>query len=51
MPGERWRDGGVYEIPLPVRNGRLWLCGKHFIGPDPEGAMASVGADCGEVVG
>ena len=45
MPGERWRDGGVDEIPLPVTNGRLWLCGKHFVGPDPEGAMASVGAD------
>jgi protein-tyrosine phosphatase len=45
VPGERSRDGGVDEIPLPLVDGRLWLCGKHFIGPDPEAAMASVGAD------
>jgi len=45
MPGQRSRDGGVDEIPLPAGDGRLWLCGKHFIGPDPEGAIASVGAD------
>jgi len=45
MPGERSRDGGVDEIPLPAGDGRLWLCGKHFIGPDPEAAMAAVGAD------
>jgi protein-tyrosine phosphatase len=24
--------------------GRLFLCGKHFVGPDPEAAMARVGA-------
>jgi protein-tyrosine phosphatase len=39
-------DGGIHEIPLPPpARGRLWLCGKHAIGPDPEGLMARVGAD------
>ena len=40
---ERSRNGSVDEIPLPGTAGRLWLCGKHFIGPDPEGAVARVG--------
>jgi protein-tyrosine phosphatase len=39
-------DGGIHEIPLPsTALGRLWLCGKHAIGPDPEGLLARVGAD------
>ncbi len=39
-------DGGIHEIPLPSSaRGRLWLCGKHAIGPDPEGLMERVGAD------
>ena len=38
-------DGGIHEIPLPTPAGRLWLCGKHFIGPDPERALTSVNAD------
>jgi protein-tyrosine phosphatase len=39
-------DGGIHEIPLPApAQGKLWLCGKHAIGPDPEGLMARVGAD------
>ena len=39
-------DGGIHEIPLPpTARGRLWLCGKHAIGPDPEGLMRRVGAD------
>ncbi len=39
-------DGGIHEIPLPpTASGRLWLCGKHAIGPDPEGLMRRVGAD------
>jgi protein-tyrosine phosphatase len=42
-PVGRSRDGGVDEVPLPGP-GRLWLCGKHAIGPDPEAALASVGA-------
>ncbi len=39
-------DGGIHEIPLPSpATGRLWLCGKHAIAPDPEGLIARVGAD------
>jgi len=39
-------DGGVHEIPLPpVVGGRLWLCGKHAIGPDPEALLQRVDAD------
>jgi protein-tyrosine phosphatase len=48
---ERSRNGGVDEIPLPGGGGdgggdagRLWLCGKHFIGPDPDAALGRVGA-------
>jgi protein-tyrosine phosphatase len=41
---ERARNGGVDEIPLPSSPGRLWLCGKHFIGPDPAAALARTGA-------
>jgi len=44
MSNERSRHGGVDEIPLPVGPGRLWLCGKLYVGPDPEAAMAAVGA-------
>ncbi len=43
-PHGRSRDGGVDEIPLPVGPGRLWLCGKHAVGPDPEALLARVGA-------
>src|SRR4051794_10530238 len=41
---ERSRNGGVDEVPLPIGPGRLFLCGKHFIGPDVEAAMERVGA-------
>jgi protein-tyrosine phosphatase len=41
---ERGRNGGVDEVPLPEVAGRLWLCGKHFIGPDPEEALSRTGA-------
>jgi protein-tyrosine phosphatase len=41
---DRSRHGGVDEIPLPATTGRLWLCGKHFVGPDVEDAVAQVGA-------
>jgi hypothetical protein len=44
-PGERGRHGGVDEIPLPGSTGRLWLCGKHFVAPDPDTALDAVGAD------
>jgi len=37
-------DGGIHEIPLPGGGGRLWLCGKHVVGPDVEGVLTSVGA-------
>lgn len=39
-------DGGIHEIPLPppVR-GRLWLCGKHAIAPQPDRVIGSLGAD------
>lgn len=42
-PGPRGLHGGVDEVPVAGR-GRLWLCGKHFVGPDPEAALASIGA-------
>jgi protein-tyrosine phosphatase len=44
-PAGRARHGGVDEIPLPDGPGRLWLCGKHFVGPDPDAALAECGAD------
>jgi protein-tyrosine phosphatase len=42
-PSERSRDGGIDEVPLPYGPGRLFLCGKHAIGPDPEALLARVG--------
>lgn len=41
--GQRSRHGGADEIPLPRGPGRLWLCGKHLVGPDPEYALAATG--------
>ena len=46
--GARGRDGGIDEIPLPTEDGshgRLFLCGKHVVGPDPEAALVRAGAD------
>jgi protein-tyrosine phosphatase len=43
---ERSRNGGVDEIPLPAGPGRLWLAGKHFVAPDPDGVLDRLGADC-----
>ncbi len=43
-PRHRSRDGGIDVIPLPQVEGALWLCGKHVTGPDPEAALARVGA-------
>ena len=41
----RGRHGGADEVPLPrPGTGRLWLCGKHFVGPDPERALAATAA-------
>jgi hypothetical protein len=43
----RWtHDGGIHEIPLPPpASGRLWLCGKHAVGPDPDALMRRFDAD------
>lgn len=42
---DRHRDGGIDEIPLPEGvPGRLWLCGKHVMGPGADAALARVGA-------
>jgi protein-tyrosine phosphatase len=43
-PTARSVHGGVDEVPLPGVDGRLWLCGKHYVGPDPEAALAETGA-------
>ncbi len=43
-PPERQRDGGIDEVPLPAGPGRLSLCGKHVVGPDPEAALQRAGA-------
>ena len=44
-PHGRARDGGVDEIPLDGHvAGRLFLCGKHAVGPDPEGLLERIGA-------
>jgi protein-tyrosine phosphatase len=40
----RQLDGGIDRVPLPAAvPGRLWLCGKHAIAPDPSAAIAEVG--------
>lgn len=45
-PDDRSRDGGADRIPLPAGvPGSLWLCGKHWIGPDWERARRELGAD------
>ena len=41
---ERSRNGGLDEVPVPSSAGQLWLCGKHLIGPDPEGTLDRAGA-------
>lgn len=39
------RTGGIHEIPLPGDTpGRLWLCGKHHIGPDVQAVLDHTGA-------
>jgi hypothetical protein len=37
-------DGGVHEVPVPGVPGRLWLCGKHVVGPAPESLLAALPA-------
>lgn len=42
---ERSRNGGIDEVALPDgAAGKLWLCGKHLIGPDPDGTLERTGA-------
>ena len=41
---ERSRNGGIDEVPVPGVPGRLWLAGKHLVGPDPEQALERTGA-------
>ena len=36
-------DGGIHEIPLEGTVGKLYLCGKHFIGPDVESVRNEIG--------
>ena len=31
-------------MPVPGVGGRMWLCGKHHIGPDPQAVLARTGA-------
>ncbi|MEM9712946.1 MAG: tyrosine-protein phosphatase [Actinomycetota bacterium] len=38
-------DGGIDEVDLPGVTGRMWLCGKHLVGPDVHGVLARTGAD------
>ena len=36
-------DGGIHEIPLEGTVGKLYLCGKHYIGPDVEAVRNELG--------
>lgn len=38
-------DGGIHQVPLPTGVGRLFLCGKHHVAPDPDAVMRATGAD------
>ena len=40
---ERSRNGSIDEVPTEG-SGRVWLCGKHFVGPDPEQVLERTGA-------
>ena len=40
---DRWRDGGLDQVPVVDSPGQLWLCGKHAVGADPEAALARIG--------
>ena len=39
----RHNDGGIHEIPIADVPGRMWLCGKHHIGPDVHGVRTRAG--------
>jgi hypothetical protein len=42
-PSARSRDGGLDAVPVPGLTARLWLCGKHVVGADPEAVVERVG--------
>lgn len=42
---DRWRDGGLDQVPVAGSLGQLWLCGKHAVGADPEAALARIGGE------
>lgn len=44
-PRGRWRDGGLDRITTPAGVGAMWLCGKHAVGPDPEGLRQRIGPE------
>ena len=37
-------NGGIHHVPISGLPGKLWLCGKHMIAPDPEGVLRHVDA-------
>ena len=37
-------DGGIHEVPIARTAGRLWVCGKHRIAPNPEATLLATGA-------
>lgn len=41
---ERSLNGGLDEVPLPSGPGRMWVCGKHVVGPDAEAVLERTGA-------
>ncbi len=40
---DRWRDGGLDQVPVPDVPGQLWLCGKHAVGADADAALDRIG--------
>ncbi len=42
---DRSRTGGIDEIPVPNRTGRLLLCGKHHVGPNIAAVLAANSVD------
>lgn len=42
---ERWRDGGLDQVPVAGSPGQLWLCGKHAVGAGADAALGRIGGD------
>lgn len=38
-------DGGIDRVPVPATAGKMLLCGKHLIGPDPVATLERLGVD------